>query len=331
MRKITGHAALVAGAYAGLLVAAHPQAAADFAGLAYPWDNHLVEVGFGVTFVSLLAMLGRVLAWTARAGRRWLPLHDAARGTRATVMVEFVLVLPILLTLIAMVVQIALLANAALIVRYAAFSAARSAIVRLAYPNWPPRQILDDQPEKVELAAQLILAGISPAAAAGGDEAALVILAIHRAQDGPWGSRTFDERMTYAKQATRVQTIVSPAPLVPQFPDDILPPWARKVSSYTGLDDAGEEITRILHELAGVIPPQARDLVALPQVRVAVDYDFLITLPGIWSFLPGVSDAPAGVRGKAFTLTQTVRLQSIGARESSPLALLPLFGNSPLP
>jgi hypothetical protein len=331
IRRIAGHVVLPAVAYAGLLVAAHPEGAAGLAGLSYPWANHLVEGGLLLAFVSLLGVLGRLLAHVARAGRRWAPRQGEARSTRATVMVEFVLVLPILLTLIAMVVQIALLANAALIVRYAAFCAARSAIVRLQYPNLPPEQRIGDEPEKVALAAQLILAGISPAAAAGDDPAARTILEIHRAPNGPWGSRQVEERMTYAQAATRVDPVVSAAPLVPEFPDDVLPPWARSVSSSAGLDDIGEEITRTADELLGMLPDGALDLVALPQVEVTVDYDFLLTLPGIWGFLPGVEDAPAGVSGKAFKLTQKVRLQSIGARESSPIALLPFFGNSPLP
>ena len=59
-----------------------------------------------------------------------------------TLITEFALVMPAVFLVMSMIVQIALIANATLVVRYAAFAAARSAIVNLESYPWSFRPIV---------------------------------------------------------------------------------------------------------------------------------------------------------------------------------------------
>jgi hypothetical protein len=80
----------------------------------------------------LLVMMWR-LGRRQRAGRRLLP------DVTGTATIEFALVLPMLLTLSMILAQTSMLMGGNLIVHYAAFAAARSAIVQIpyAYPGYP--------------------------------------------------------------------------------------------------------------------------------------------------------------------------------------------------
>ena len=295
-RRISVDGCLVGAAVGSMTVAAHPSAVATALGLGgYPWPNRLFTAGIFTAIALLCALAYRVLRWLAGAGRRWRSL--AAKpgapcvATTGTIMVEFALALPVVGLVMGMVIQLALLANASLVVRYAAFTAARTAIISFERPQgWSLEESLSDEPEKIDLTAHLVLATISPRAG-GTDQAAWAMRRILERQQGPWGDRHYDERISYARAATTVTK------------EDAYP------EGQIGFLDLG-------------IP----NIFAPKQVDVTVKYDFLITIPSLYT-LPFISKpAPGGVSGHVFTIEQTVRLQSTGARQSSPASML---GGSP--
>ena len=78
-----------------------------------------------------------------------------------------------------------------------------------------------------------------------------------------------------------------------------------------------------------VIPFDIPSVIAPREVIVSVEYDFLLTIPGL-SMIPLLTrDPPNGVAGHCFTIRQSVRLQSVGARQSGLGSMLPFEGNSP--
>jgi Flp pilus assembly protein TadG len=107
--------------------------------------------------------------------------------------VSFVLAFPIFLTIVAIIVQMALMVNAKVVVTHAADSAARAAATSLP----------DGKPENVERAAWMALAPLSPqaqspvAAEAAADYDALRRMGV----DVP---ESFPARYTYATEATAV-------------------------------------------------------------------------------------------------------------------------------
>lgn len=75
--------------------------------------------------VLVLVRLARALPWSPRPGRRSLPRCES--GAAATL--GFVLVFPFFVMILLVVAQFALLVHARILVSYAAFAAARSAVV----------------------------------------------------------------------------------------------------------------------------------------------------------------------------------------------------------
>jgi Flp pilus assembly protein TadG len=122
--------------------------------------------------------------------RRTLDRFSSDSGAAA---VSFILCFPIFLTIVAIIVQMALMVNAKLMVANAADSAARAAATSLP----------DGHPENVGHAAWLTLAPLSPQAATGiASEAAADADALK--QMGVEVPPTFASRATYAKEATTV-------------------------------------------------------------------------------------------------------------------------------
>ncbi len=124
----------------------------------------LIVFGLVLGFLSL-----RISGAIARA-KKIAPAHNKENesGTSA---VEFVLVLPALAVLLLMILQIALIVQAKFVVNYAAFCAARSAVVVIpddvaGRPSEPRNRIGNpDSSEKVEIiqrSAALPLTAISP-------------------------------------------------------------------------------------------------------------------------------------------------------------------------
>ncbi|MHC4100735.1 MAG: TadE family protein [Planctomycetota bacterium] len=254
IRALRVEAVLAAIAYAGLLVFAHPTGTAALVDLPeYPWANRLFYAGLAVAMAALGCLALRLWGRLAAGGRR-RPEPGECRAVAGTVMVEFALVFPLVLLVMCMIVQLALIANASLVVRYAAFASARSAMVNLQ--SWPvvnapplPEPVVRDNPE---LAARLVLASISPrtgqANAAGRSMESLL-----RAQDGVWAGRSFADRFDYTEQATVVTAGSSYSQLVP-VREHLIPPAgdAYNLPLITAAD--------VFDKLNSLIQPVCRDL-----------------------------------------------------------------------
>jgi Flp pilus assembly protein TadG len=99
-----------------------------------PWfaqalTSRMAWISEGIFLVTLAILCG--VCWLAiRRARQWRQRHAHAGGA---VIVEFVLVLPIALMLVLVMVQTSLLMVGNICVHYAAFAAARAAIVQIPY------------------------------------------------------------------------------------------------------------------------------------------------------------------------------------------------------
>lgn len=248
-------------------------------------EDALFFAGLFGAFAALGLLAFRLASAYARRARRIERSLAQAGGDRGQATVEFCLVFPLFAFLAAAVFQLALLAHAALVVRYAAFAAARAAIVRTEGPGaeaLPAAQLSD-----VRRAARIVTATISPAGqTATTDKAVGAIRQILKQQKGLWGDKAFSRRYTYAVKATKVNAKVLPSPLTFWTPFQIV-------------------------ETAPV--PTAPK-----QVSVTVRYDFYANMPGI-VWLAGLSKKTppgTGVSGYVFPIEKTVVLQGTGARAS---------------
>lgn len=187
---------------------------------------------------------------------RW---DTETRAVSGTVMAEFALVLPIVLLLVGTVIQISLIANAALVVRYAAFAAARSAMVSfeadmgrdlLSSPGasltsmfqMPPFPELVDR-QRPTNAAAIVLASISPRVPAFIPQDTFIQEVLTENGD-VWDTGNFAERVAYARGATTLTTISdrfdnafeawhdSFSPMIP-IPEHIVQPARQKESGVT--------------------------------------------------------------------------------------------------
>jgi len=116
-------------------------------------------------------------------------LHDD-RGAAA---VPFLLCLPIFLTVVAVIVQFALLVNAKIVVEHAAHMAGRAAMTSLP----------DAMPDNVQRAAQLVLTPLSPQAST--DDAQADAMRDALVGTGVVVPQSFSQRYTYAMAATTVE------------------------------------------------------------------------------------------------------------------------------
>lgn len=114
------------------------------------------------------------------------------RADEGAMAVAFVLVFPIILGLIAILVQLALLVNGRLMVEQAAQAAARSAVTSLP----------EDYPDQVSRAAYMALTPLSPKADSADQDGQDMMDALGTLGVQPLP--TFALRYTYAKAATKV-------------------------------------------------------------------------------------------------------------------------------
>ncbi len=136
-------------------------------------------------------------AWLGATCSKYLQLLKGR--DKGTVAITFLLSLPILLTIIGVLVQYALLANARLTLNRAVQSAARSAMTAL-----PTDPVLGEAggPTLVQRSALMTLESLSPAAADVSDEGLAVADALAQAGANPPAS--YAARYTYAQGATQV-------------------------------------------------------------------------------------------------------------------------------
>ncbi len=156
-----------------------------------------------VTFWTLLAyrlILRMDQSYAGPYRQRWVhAIGRLLREDAGSASVSFILTLPIFLTVLAVIVQSALLVNASLVVNYAAFASARTAITNTD----------TKQPRR---AAALVLSGISPKGLSSGStesDARYIQRTLQRS--GVSLPSTFTQRYGYALAATTV----SPSDRVP--------------------------------------------------------------------------------------------------------------------
>ena len=208
LRALRLELALALVAYAGLLAMAHPGGATNLFDLpSMLWTHRLFAIGLVVAIVALgvlaVRLWGRLIA-TGR--RRWMVGEN--RAATGTVITEFALVMPVVLLVMSMIVELALIANASLVVRYAAFAAARSAIVNLDSAPWAmqpaPEWVQMDEPER---AARLVLTSLSPKGGAATGVSSQLESLLRAQPEGTWQGREFANRWDYARQATTVENL----------------------------------------------------------------------------------------------------------------------------
>jgi len=126
-RRLAVNAAIVFGVYLALLVMTHPGRVSIVLGLDQErFSNAIFDLSIFSAIGLLLLIAYRLTSRQFSRAKALRRLHSAQAGT---VMVEFAFVFPIILLVMGMIVQLALFANASLVVRYAAFSSARVAII----------------------------------------------------------------------------------------------------------------------------------------------------------------------------------------------------------
>ncbi len=389
IRSIRVEASLAGVAYAGLVVVAHPGATAARLDLpAFPWANRLFNIGL-VLVIAVLGCLAISLWGRLLASGRHRTVRGECRACTGTVMAEFALVLPIVLLVMCMIIQLALIANASLVVRYAAFAAARSAIVSFdsdmpglniaSVIQFPPFAEWVDK-TRPQLAADLVLASISPRTGSS-NESAENMERLLQSQGGAWKNGNYASRFKYAHAATTVKTLrddfgyfggwyQSFPPLIPRS-EHLIAPYPYSQGDRTFYNPFLVPIQLIPNPLQ--IPPLSIAGITLPlptsislpsniidpinagpnrvlsllrsgsaaavdlfadsvlnidpmspkEVKITVEYDFLLTLPSL-QFIPGLTKSTPVGTGTAFTIKHTVWLQSTGGRKGNVLAWFPI-------
>lgn len=272
------------------------------------WMNRVFDFSMVLALALFVLLAYRFATHLYRIGRRAGNRASLAGCESGAVMVEWVLVLPIFLMIVGMVVQLALLCNGAMVVRYAAFAAARSAIVSLERSllteevslEYPTGLSADDRIKRV---AAMVLASISPKASASLLEAPAIIhnTLQNQASNGwEYGDSKMRERFPYAEAATTVT-------IDEGFPDIKLP---------TGLDSF------LGSGLASPTIP-VPNLASPFEVKVTLRYRFLITIPvfnipaKLFQVHRDANPMSPTVKGETFDIEQACVLQSTGARQGS--------------
>lgn len=268
-----------------------------------------VLFAFGVTAIGLATALFAALIARLTARRR--PAQQALACEQGVVLVELVLILPFLILIAGTLIQLMLILNAAVVVRYAAYAAGRVAVVAydrngVAVEELPAPDLQRDVYET----AVLVTATLAPSSGQGTpltqagddprnpttppteepgtgevDSAAAMLEAALTTDDGWYGARTVAMRHSYARRYTDVEF----QDWVPESPFEF---------------------------------STMRNLYAAREVEVTVHFDFFLALNG-FIFLPGLSEPlPAGLPGRTFPLEATVTMQTAGSRVHSPGAFI---------
>lgn len=289
---------LLAGGLQALVWMARPDELAALSGSGALGHDTAFEVATALALGAFAVLSLRTLFVLYRTMRK-LSWEPALRAEQGTVMAEFALVLPVVLMMLGTVFQVALVANAALVVRYAAFTAARAAIVSFEadISDFSGMVQFRPLPERVDMdrptiAASLVLASISPTLNRSASSEASRALAEALIVNGDgWEEPDFSERVAYAKQAMvlRIEDayVDSLPPLIPLPEHAVQPGRARLVSpaererlGYT-LPKPPKLETLIPNEVEVVLfePPAAAEAIA-SEIGVPLDsLDISISIP----------------------------------------------------
>ncbi len=271
------------------MLASRPDRLAQSFGLDFAEESARLVIGCmvvaSVAFLAAAYKLLRTLLASGKSFVEWRKRNEPQKGfaEAGVVMIEFTLLAPTVWLIMAIVVQLALIAEATLVVRYAAYTAVRAAIVRTER-NAIGQEDLGVSPGKVEESAKLVLCSLSPKIPNTDNDSAHAMLNIFAAQNGVWGDKNFHRRYQYADDSTTVKTTLDDPPIEMPFVGD------------TGLPN----------------------LFAPKLVECEVTYLYATQIPGV-TLLPGILQVSDGY--KAFKIIQRVRMQSTGARQSNPIGV----------
>lgn len=286
------HVLLFAAAALSLRMSAHSETVAGWFRLAPdPWANRLGMIGIWLTIAFAVVLLARLGVGLWRRGRDWRehsPDASLASGESGTAMVEFCLVFPFIAFLMGLVFQMAVLANASIVVRYAAWAGARAGIVRLDGMMPMMESISSSDKNEVEKVVQMITATLSPASSQSSNDVAVTnLFTIMKQQKGKWGDKAYKKRYIYADKATKVTTTAEGSPLMTL--------WQVPIGNPTEVAPMP-----LVHK----------------QIKVSVEYDFFINMPGVVWITGHNKKSPSvsGVNGYVYTIKKIAQLQGTGSR-----------------
>lgn len=298
------------GSLVGLMVlalnmAAHPEIAARVLGVSFEeWESRLFFIGMFAAMVLLGFLALNLIRRMMMRARQLRSRESRTLAESGTVAVEFCFAFPIMFLIIGLIHQLALVCNGALVVRYAAFSAARSALVHTEtpFPGIPTEQYTQAGQNttngRIRKAAWVVLASISPTkrqTASTDPTITLVNDVMRRQRGGPWGTRNIRRRYNYARRYTEITS------------DDPRQGGTQSV------------LTPDVSSVWLFLPFSATETLPNPtaprNIDIKVRFPFFLTIPGV-GIIPGISErAPGNIPGRVFWLTQRVHLQGTGSRE----------------
>ena len=256
---------LLAGGLQALFWMAHPDELTALSGSRALGHDAAFEVATALALGAFAVLSLRTLAVLYGTMRK-LSWGPAPRAERGTVMAEFALVLPVVLLMLGTVFQVALVANAALVVRYAAFTAARSAIVSFEADISDFSGMLQFRPlpewvdtDRPTTAASLVLASISPKlSGSDSSEASRALAEALIVNDDGWEGADFSDRAAYAKQAMdlfiKSDYFDSLPPLIP-LPEHAVQPGRARLVSPAERENLGYTLPKP-PKLETLIPPE---------------------------------------------------------------------------
>lgn len=251
-------------------------------------------------------LLGR---FAFRATRSATSMFDREndQAQRGTIAAEFILAAPILIYLLAIMVQTAQIGMAALVCRYAGFAACRTAIVYVDRPSFSQElgddnfqgdtARVDDATTATKNAAATVLASISPASGAKSDAGLPVEKMLNTMESGffgdsPWPDDGYARRYTYALEAIIDLNIEMRTP-----------------------------------DLEGLNVPNP---LGPEEVVVTFKYRYWLPWPAIDRVI-GSSDTVSDKQGYFLDIPVRSTLQSTGPRQANPAIMAPLIAPVPLP
>jgi Flp pilus assembly protein TadG len=246
------------------------------------WDTTMVA---GVA--AMLSMLALAIRLAAAMPRRVRSIWRLAPSQTGTQTVEFALVCPAFFFMLVLIYNLAVYANGALVVRYAAFTCARVAAAQTerGTAGLGAEKVSDQGKADARQAALMILSIISPVSPSTPDTRLTSIQKFIRtaeANSGPWSN---------AGQPMRLN-------------------WAQAATKFDGLDNMMTTPTN------GIVVPHP---LAPGMVRVQLTYEMKLPVPGLAIF-PAFQTSSMmyqGFRYDTFRIVQTAIVQSTGPRQAN--------------
>lgn len=249
------------------------------------WQATIFWVCMAMAALFMLLLASRLSRRVVVRARSLRGLRRAEVGVLTT---EFLLLLPTLALIMCLVIHMALVSQAVLVVRYAAYSAARIAAV-----NYNRTEVADGEEELVNLldmeeGAAVALATVSPVSQIipTRNAVANALIRILQNQGEPWSNRDINERTMYGYIGSVITIEEAPPPAEATMPEGS----------------------------PAIDAPMEFDL--------TLAFNFAVVIPGI-SSIPGltVEGPPLFRHIRAVPLSHTVRMQTWGPRQTSPESL----------